>query len=105
MLGKIGTWRHVVAVGAIGGTALLAATGVIGRGHHDERFDSKVVTVEPIGGDGVRIREVVDEDFGTADRHGYQRIIPTDVTSMSALASGDDASMSVGSPKSVGMIR
>jgi len=78
MLGKIGTWRHVVAVGAIGGTALLAATGVIGRGHHDERFDSKVVTVEPIGDNGVRIREVVDEDFGTADRHGYQRIIPTD---------------------------
>ena len=78
MLGKIGVWRHVVAVGSVAGTALLAAIGVIGRGDVGERFDSKVVTVEPAGSDGVRIREVVDEDFGTKNRHGYQRIIPTD---------------------------
>ncbi|MEO7370802.1 MAG: hypothetical protein ABIZ69_08070 [Ilumatobacteraceae bacterium] len=78
MLGKIGVWRHVVAAAAVGGTALLAATGVIGRGNDPERFDSKVVTVEPSGTDGVRIREVVDEDFGSEDRHGYERIIPTD---------------------------
>ncbi len=78
MLGKIGVWRHVVAVGTIGGIALLAATGVIGRGNLSERFESKVVTIEPIGEDGVRIREVVDQDFGTQDRHGYERIIPTD---------------------------
>jgi uncharacterized membrane protein YgcG len=78
MLGKVGAWRHVVALGAVGGTALLAATGVIGRGNHDERYESKVVTVQPAGDDGVRIREVVDQDFGTKDRHGYQRIIPTD---------------------------
>jgi hypothetical protein len=78
MLGKIGVWRHVVALAAVGGTALLAATGVIGRGNSGERFESKVVTVAPEGSDGVRIREVVDEDFGSKDRHGYQRIIPTD---------------------------
>jgi uncharacterized membrane protein YgcG len=77
MLGKIGVWRHIVAVGSVGGVALLAATGVIGQ-KAGERFDSKVVTVAPAGSDGVRIREVVDEDFGTEDRHGYQRIIPTD---------------------------
>jgi hypothetical protein len=51
---------------------------VIGSGNHDERFDAKVVSVQPVGADGVRIREVVDEDFGSKDRHGYQRIIPTD---------------------------
>ncbi|HZX55433.1 MAG TPA: hypothetical protein VFE86_12180, partial [Ilumatobacteraceae bacterium] len=76
MLGKIAPWRHLVAAGAVGGTALLAAAGVIGN-NRQEHFESKVVTVEPSGVDGVRIREVVDEDFGTADRHGYQRIIPT----------------------------
>jgi Predicted membrane protein (DUF2207) len=78
VLGKIGLWRHVIAAGAVGGTALLAATGVIGRGDSGERFESKVVTVEPTGTDGVRISEVVDQDFGTNDRHGYQRTIPTD---------------------------
>ena len=77
MVGKIGVWRHLVATIAIGGTALLAATGVIGR-EGSERFESKVVTVQPFGDDGVRIREVVDEDFGGKNRHGYQRIIPTD---------------------------
>jgi uncharacterized membrane protein YgcG len=77
MLGNLGVWRHVVAAGAVGGTALLAATGVIGS-KGDERFDSKVVTVQPIGDDGVRIREVVDEDFGGNDHHGYERIVTTD---------------------------
>ena len=65
MLGKIGAWRHVVVASSIGGTALLAAMGVIGRGDSGERFESKVVTVEPAGADGVRIREVVDQDFGS----------------------------------------
>jgi hypothetical protein len=78
MLGKIGIWRHVVAGGAVAGTAVLAAIGVIGSGTHDERFDEKTVTVQPVGTDGLRIREVVDEDFGSKDRHGYERIIPTD---------------------------
>jgi hypothetical protein len=78
MLGRIGLWRHVVAGVAVLGTALLAATGVIGRGDHGERFESKVVTVQPDGADGVRIREVVDEDFAGHTHHGYERIIPTD---------------------------
>ncbi|HEY0518619.1 MAG TPA: hypothetical protein VGC84_03925 [Ilumatobacteraceae bacterium] len=76
MLGKIGIWRHLVAAGAVAGTALLAALGVIGG--VPQHFDSKVVTVQPVGDDGVRIREVVDEDFGTTHQHGYERIIPTD---------------------------
>ena len=78
MLGRIGWWRHVVAGVAVLGTAALAATGVIGRGDHGERFESKVVTVQPDGADGVRIREVVDEDFAGRTHHGYERIIPTD---------------------------
>ena len=61
LLGRIGVWRHVVTFGSIGGIAVLAATGVIGRGNLPERFESKVVTIEPTAEDGVRIREVVDE--------------------------------------------
>ena len=69
-------WRHVVMAVVLFGVALLALIGVIGRGNLPERFESKVVTVQPAGDDGVRIREVVDQDFGTKVRHGYERIIP-----------------------------
>ena len=57
---------------------LLVVAGLMGGGTHEERFDAKQVVVSPVGGDGVRIRETVDEDFGTYDRHGYERIIPND---------------------------
>ncbi len=96
MLGKIGAWRHVVVGCSIGGTAILAAAGVIGRPDSGERFESKVVTVEPAGDDGVRIREVVDQDFGTNDRHGYERTIPTDFGSPTDIqASSPDANADV----------
>jgi hypothetical protein len=45
--------------------------------------------VAPTGDDGLRIRDVVDQDFGSTERHGYQRVIandfgaPTDVTATS----------------------
>ena len=45
---------------------------------HPERFDAKQIEVSPAGNAGLRIREVVDQDFGSFDRHGYQRIIPND---------------------------
>ena len=32
----------------------------------------------PAGGEGLRIREVVDIDFGSDERRGYQRLIPND---------------------------
>jgi uncharacterized membrane protein YgcG len=77
-LGQLGTWRHgVVAATVLGGSAL-ALTGLIGTPHRDETFEAKQITVTPVGENGLRIREVVDEDFGTADKHGYQRIIPND---------------------------
>ena len=78
VLGKIGVWRHVVVACVVLGISLLAAIGVIGRGNLPERFEAKVVTVQPEGDDGVRIREVVDQDFGTKNRHGYERNIPID---------------------------
>jgi uncharacterized membrane protein YgcG len=77
-LGRFG-WGRFVAVGvAVGLMVGLAAFGLIGAGNRAERFDAKQVLVQPIGDDGVRIREVVDQDFGSNDRRGYQRIIPND---------------------------
>jgi Predicted membrane protein (DUF2207) len=108
MLGNLGVWRHVVAASAIGGTALLAATGVIGRKDLGEQFESKVVTVQPAGGDGLRIREVVDQDFGTKDRHGYERKIPTDFgkpTDIEALSPDANADIDVTSLGSTDRIR
>ena len=62
--------------------ALLAGVRVIGAGDDSllrgESFDSKQVTIWPEGDDGVRVREIVDIDFGSTERHGYQRIIPND---------------------------
>ena len=97
MLGRFGIWRHLVVLVMIGVCSALALIGVIGGGLRDERFDAKQITVSPAGGEGVRIREVVDQDFGRYDRHGYERIIrndfgaPTDVT-----ASSPDADATVG---------
>ena len=77
MIGRISKVRHAIVGIAIAGTTLLAGTGVIGGGSRPERFDAKTVVIEGIG-DGVRITEYVDIDFGSADRHGYERIIPND---------------------------
>jgi uncharacterized membrane protein YgcG len=96
VLGRIGVWRHVAVAVVVLGISLLAAIGVIGRGNLPERFESKVVTVQPAGDDGVRIREVVDQDFGTKDRHGYERIIPTDFGSpVDIEASSPDANADI----------
>ena len=62
----------LVAV-AVAVTPTAVAFGLIGAGQHEERFDAKQVLVWPDSADGVRIREVVDQDFGNHDRHGYQR--------------------------------
>lgn len=82
MLKKVSAWRHVVAGAAIVGTTLLAGFGVIGAGDQGllrgEHFDAKQILISPIGEDGVRIREVVDIDFGVNERRGYQRIVPND---------------------------
>ncbi|MGH9133463.1 MAG: DUF2207 domain-containing protein [Ilumatobacteraceae bacterium] len=92
-LGRFSVWRHLVVLLVIAACAALAALGIIGgRG---ERFDSKQVTVQPVGRDGVRIREVVDQDFGSRRKHGYERTIPndfgepTDITASSPDASAD----------------
>jgi uncharacterized membrane protein YgcG len=101
MLGKLGIWRHLLVLVSIAGCAALALFGIIGGGNRDERFEAKQITVTPGGGDGVRIREVVDQDFGSERRHGYQRIIPndfgepTDITASSPNANADISTAAV----------
>jgi len=78
VLNPVSRGRHVVVVLAAVVVPALIFVGVLGKGVYPERFDAKQVLVMPAGGDGVRIREVVDEDFGSKQRHGYERIIPND---------------------------
>jgi hypothetical protein len=93
-LGKIGSWRHVVVGGTVGATAFAAGLGIIGE-DHAERFDAKQVVVTAVDDGALHVREVVDQDFGNRQRHGYQRLIPNDfgipvgITAESATAPDD----------------
>ncbi len=82
MLRTVRPWQHVVVGLSILAMTLLTGFRVIGAGDESvwrpEHFDAKQVTVWPADDEGVRIREVVDIDFGPAERRGYQRIIPND---------------------------
>lgn len=99
MLKRIPLWRHALIGLVIVVMSVLAGFRVIGAGADSairpEQFDAKQVTVAPDGADGLRIREVVDIDFGAAVRRGYQRILrndfgaPTDVTAQSPDANAD----------------
>jgi hypothetical protein len=111
-LGKLDLWRHAAAGVAVLACSGLALAGVIGEEQHEERFESKQITITPTGADGLTIREVVDQDFGDAQRRGYQRIIPndfgvpTDITAtstdapadVSAEVIGNDTRIRVGDP-------
>ena len=87
----------MVVGGAVLVAPVLVALGVLGGGVHPERFEAKQVVVTPAG-DGVRIREVVDHDFGYAQRHGYERVIPNDfgaATDVQAVSPDAPADLSV----------
>lgn len=104
MLRKVKIWQHLAVALVIAAITLLAGFRVIGAGDdaliRPEHFDAKQVTVQPAGGaaggDGVRIREVVDVDFGLVERRGYQRIIPNDFgVPVDVTASSPDAEAGV----------
>ncbi len=82
MIRRVTPLSHAVVGIVVLGMAGLAGCGVIGAQDQallrPEHFDAKQVTVRPVGADGVRIREVVDVDFGVFERRGYQREIPDD---------------------------
>ena len=92
MLERVSWAHHLVVGGAVAGCSVLALVGVLGEPNRPERFEAKQVTVSPAGGDALRIREVIDQDFGSSQRRGHERFIPvdfgvpTDVTAQSATA-------------------
>ena len=107
MLRKVSPWHHLLVALVIAVMTLLAGFRVIGAGDESlvrpEHFDAKQVTVWPEGPDGVRIREVIDIDFGLSERRGYQRVIPNDfgipgeVTASSPDANADLDVVQIGS--------
>ncbi len=107
MLRRVAPWRHVLVGITIVVMSLLTGFRVIGGGDdavfRPEHFDAKQVTVWPDGADGVRIREVVDIDFGVNQRRGYQRIVPndfgqpTEITASAPTANADVNAIDVGS--------
>lgn len=110
MLRKVKFRHHVTVVVVIAAMALLAGCRVIGGGDDSlirpEHFDAKQVTVWPQGSDGVRIREVVDIDFGVSERRGYQRTIPNDFgVPTDVTASSPDANADVGIVQTIGGTR
>lgn len=82
MIRRVTPLGHAIVILGIVGVSALAGVGVIGAEDQallrPEHFDAKQVTVRPDGADGIRIREVVDIDFGLVERRGYQRDIPDD---------------------------
>lgn len=79
MLSKVGWKRHLIVLAVVMIVPVLVLVGWLGGGRYPERFDQKQVVVAPTtDGEGVRITEIVDQDFGSHDRHGYQRIVPND---------------------------
>ncbi|MFM7687451.1 MAG: DUF2207 family protein [Actinomycetota bacterium] len=91
MLDPVGKMRHVLVGASVLAAPALVGLGVLGGGVHPERFEAKQVVVTPAG-DGVRIREVVDHDFGHSARHGYERVIPNDFgAATDVVASSPDA--------------
>ncbi len=78
VLERISWIHHALVGGAVVGCGALAYVGLIGEPSPEERFESKQVVVSPAGGDALRIREVIDVDFGGAARRGLERDVPTD---------------------------
>lgn len=82
MIRRAAPLSHAVVAATVLAVTGLAGFGVIGGQEkaalRPEHFDAKQVTVQPAGVDGVRVREVIDIDFGVYERRGYQRRIPND---------------------------
>lgn len=92
MLGRVSKVRHAVVGAAVGGTSLLAGTGVIAGGDHPERYDAWHVVIAPSGPDGLRFTETFDQDFGDAERSGHEAYIPHDIGAPTdVVASSPDA--------------
>ncbi len=91
MLNPVTKWHHAVVAAAAALVPVLVLLGIAGDGLHAERFQAKQILVVPAG-DGVRIRETVDIDFGNTSRHGYERTVRNDFGEpIDVVASSPDA--------------
>ncbi|CAN5604458.1 hypothetical protein BH23ACT3_BH23ACT3_11040 [soil metagenome] len=103
VLERVSLGHHLAVGGVVAGCSVLALFGVIGEPNREERFDARHVTVSPAGGDALRIREVIDQDFGSAQRRGLEAYVPvnfgvpTDVTVTSPDAPDDVSTERIGS--------
>jgi hypothetical protein len=93
-LGRLSWVRHAAVAVTVVVVAAAGLFGFVGE-NHPERFDAKQITVARQGDNSLAVREVVDQDFGTHDRHGYERVIPNDfgipaVTEVSSPDAPDD---------------
>ena len=89
-------WSHLVVALSILVVGVLAAIGLIGQDHHDEKIEQLQVVVSGAGENGVRITETIDQDFGSYDRHGPQLVIPDDFgVPTDVVASSPDAPATV----------
>ena len=90
----VGTTEPAGADAPASGASTATETPPISSAEYPERFDAKHFTVVP-GARTEFVCEVVDVDFGSADHHGYVRVIandfgvPTDVTAVSPDAPAD----------------
>ncbi|MGA0971641.1 MAG: DUF2207 family protein [Ilumatobacteraceae bacterium] len=69
--------------------AVLVGMGLMGSPSFPERFDAKQIILTRVGERGLGVTEVVDIDFGSNKRRGYERIVrldfgePTDISAES----------------------
>lgn len=97
------SWPHHLAAGAgVAAVVGMAALGISGTPRAPERFDAKLVVVTPADpddptDDGLRIWEVIDQDFGGEERRGHERYIPIDF--------GVPTSVQAGSPTAPDAVR
>lgn len=71
-------WRRLPHLIVTGIFTFLAAIGWFGGGTIEQRFDAKTIILERTSETALTVSEVVDIDFGTFERRGYERTLRTD---------------------------
>lgn len=83
-------WSHLVVVMSVVVVGLLALTGTIGENSRDAKIEQLQVVVSGEGDSGVRITETIDQDFGTASKHGPQLVVPNDLGQVQDVTADSD---------------
>ena len=85
-------WAHLAVVASVVVVVVMALAGFIGEPSHPEKIEQLQVVARGAGENGLRVTEVIDQDFGTKQRHGPQLEVPNDFGVLTDItASSDDA--------------